>query len=211
MPNNDRLLNPLEIQWNIYQNPGVKFNISTKHPKIHKEPQKLQIAKLILRGKNTARGTLKSDLITSQSCSHEDNFEWYKHTQLPVGHNSGPGNKWRNPRTPDLWKGWQNSWKKESLVYKWCGHSWISLCRGIKLDPLFLFTIYRKINLKPFKKFITWKANAPRGKLWQWSGRHQNRQEHSEPNSNSLETALRNQQMERHEIEMFLNRKRNFQ
>lgn len=73
-----------------------------KHPKIHKEPQKLQIAKLILRGKNAARGTLKSDLITSQSYSHEDNFEWYKHTQLPVAHNSGPGNKWRNSRTPDL-------------------------------------------------------------------------------------------------------------
>lgn len=101
MPNNDRLLNPREIQWNIYQNPGVKFNISTKHSKIHKEPQRLQIAKFILRGKNTARGTLRSDLITSQSCSHEDNLEWHKHTQLPVGHNSGPGKKME--KSTDTW------------------------------------------------------------------------------------------------------------
>lgn len=102
MPNNDRLLNPLQIQGTIYENPGVQFNISTKYPKIHKEPQRLQIAKLILREKNTARGTLRFDLITSQSYSHKDNLECHKHTQLPVGPNRGPGNKWRNPCTPDL-------------------------------------------------------------------------------------------------------------
>lgn len=160
MPNNDRLLSPLEIQWDIYQNPSVKFNISTKYPKIHKEPQRLQIAKLILRGKNTARGNLRFDIITSYSCSHEDNLEcststhsyqWGKTADLETnGEIRGHLIFDKDDRNKQL--------KKDSLVYKWYWYSWASLCRGITLDPIFPFTFYKKNQFETVKKNYNMKA-----------------------------------------------------